>query len=518
MLWVSVVTNLSILGLLAPPDGGRALAQTSDPDRVTAYLVTWSDDAEGEPGYEVERWRGNERWVFQPTAPGCLQDPQGTAPVEGAAWSPVATLPANATSFTDTDFPVANDIPGCSRTAYGGAQPDYTQYVYRVRAFHDEPLGGRVYSGYRVLWGESSLGDGTGMNVTALYVDVFRNGSNHCPGHAVGQGFTPAQIGSVGGNMMSLWTARGYPIHNELWDGRLAQMRAARDTAGDADVPLRFFVSARPDLHGVPPPGFVDLWMPGETGHDPADPLQQVPVAGFDEGWLFASPRATVEAQLGAFASIVPKSVSSCELLWKPLWGTDLFDPGWVASQCSGAQSGPGSPLFSGLAPHMYASVSGTTLNVGQVQPDLNAAAYRAWDIDQTLDTVEYLGADGVFLGMKTGWHAWFGGTSPEQDPAYPCPSYTAGSIPGSTIGGPVSCTPYGPGEFETGMGAWIQELRAAARARFGRELAILVNEAPDGEHDKFLAGSWYPAAVREELAGESRSLTLPCDIVVHGP
>jgi hypothetical protein len=76
---------------------------------------------------------------------------------------------------------------------------------------------------------------------------------------------------------------------------------------------------------------------------------------------------------------------------------------------------------------------------------------------------------------------------------------YHPKASPWGRHGGPLSDTPYGPGEYEAAVTAWVREAQA-------RGLAIYLQDSTPGQGG---ADSWYPEELIEAIAGRFKPIPL---------
>jgi len=137
------------------------------------------------------------------------------------------------------------------------------------------------------------------------------------------------------------------------------------------------------------------------------------------------------------------------------------------------------------------------------VLTDLNNADYRDWAMAYVLEMLEYLDVDGLVLAVKSGWHAYYDGSAgPEGPPGSNCSNTYAPIAPSSPTGS-LSCTPYLQGEFEAGMGSYIEALEAAG-------VPIITNEAPH----LGIRGQWYSQYQINAIVGERAVADIPASLV----
>ena len=233
-----------------------------------------------------------------------------------------------------------------------------------------------------------------------------------------------------------------WPI-GDTWTSTLRDKTAATHrAAAERGVPLRVFVKIRPDHYRELP--------------------DSVARPGFDDGWLMAIPRARFEGDRARYASAG--------------WGVgfaDIVSPAFVARVLpEGGSTAPCLYGYNEARDKQFVTVGALT--------DLRNPAYRRWQIAWVQELMRFTGADGVTIGVKSSWHA-----SPMTKPV---------AAPGNA-GGPLSQTPYGPGEFERAMGDYVVELAATG-------VPVTVVEGAVGPSGRF---GWVTPAVRNALLGVVR-------------
>lgn len=249
----------------------------------------------------------------------------------------------------------------------------------------------------------------------------------------------------------------------------------------------------------------------------------------FDPAWLKRIPSATHRATVQRFWQGL-RSVcgpdAACEPPAEPL---DPFDPGnrrswprWFDREAITSLVTPSSvPVLYGLV-----ADEGTSrrywedpfFQLSAVVADLADPAYRAWRVRYALYKLRDYGIDPgeracLIVAYKPGWHAYWNeaengpgneacsvsGTNSWTGPAHVCSD-------GSSPGGPFAPSPYGAGEFEAGLNAYLRELVRVLEANGHPDPRIITVERPrytrrvwslleaDVRHMSALEGEWAGA------------------------
>jgi hypothetical protein len=129
--------------------------------------------------------------------------------------------------------------------------------------------------------------------------------------------------------------------------------------------------------------------------------------------------------------------------------------------------------------------------SVRDVLMDVSQPAYRDWRIRYLMYKLEDQGIEPgepacVIVAYKPGFHTFHDekrlgpgyrgcstkGTHTWRGPAQICQDRFA-------LGGPLNPTPYGPGEFEAGVNAFLREMMVALAAHGYPELQVITTENP---------------------------------------
>jgi hypothetical protein len=267
--------------------------------------------------------------------------------------------------------------------------------------------------------------------------------------------FTPAEVAALGGDVLAYGVRSGAPVEAAWNRQNRDKILAAKRIAAEQGVPIRFYVSARPDTY----------MEHGQWGVAP----------GFKDEWIMRTTRSQYERDVARFSS-----------------------EGWRVEFASWVDRGFRSRILADpeTAPCFYGfrRPLDKRLDVTELLADVRNPEYRAWHVAWVRELLAYTGAEGVVVAVKTGWHAK--------------PMFVARVGPDTRWDGPLSPTPYGAGEFEAAMGAYLVELAA-----FG--IPIVSEERPPGSGG---FGAWYGPDVRAALLGEAQWLKLPRAEELDGP
>jgi hypothetical protein len=125
---------------------------------------------------------------------------------------------------------------------------------------------------------------------------------------------------------------------------------------------------------------------------------------------------------------------------------------------------------------------------------NLNNSEYRAWAVNATKRMVDFFGVEGTLTPIKSGWMSYDAVPNSAQQSNAWCGDYLA---PGA------NCTPYGPKEFESGIGAYLIELKEAG-------VDILANEAPN----LGVRGLWFNQSHKDSMLGDIVSYLRPIELM----
>lgn len=134
---LAIPITFTVSAAAAP--SGLSANYTASPDSV---VLSWQDNASNETGYTLERRTGLS-----------------------SAWTVVAALPANTTSYTDS------------------AVAALTGYTYRIKANHAD--GGSGYSDLAMVWTESETTSNTGPTIQVTATDASASEAGSDPGMLV---------------------------------------------------------------------------------------------------------------------------------------------------------------------------------------------------------------------------------------------------------------------------------------------------------------------------------------------
>lgn len=256
----------------------------------------------------------------------------------------------------------------------------------------------------------------------------------------------PSEIVALGGDVIAGGTFTGIP--NDVPRSRQLRddMAEARRLAARRGVDLRLHVTVRPDH-------YVEL-----AGADI--------VPGFNEEWIFRTTREKYENDLRRFES--------------KGWSVDVAD--FVSKTFIYRERSLRSD-----APHFYGPVfpAKRRYEINGVLVDMRNPDYRRWQLDFLESFVKFTGADGVAVILKTGWYA--------------PPMHYPKASPDGQWGGPLSDTPYGAGEYERAVTAWVGEAKA-------RGLKIYLQDSTPGAGGP---GAWYTPELEAAVAGHFKPIPL---------
>ncbi len=254
----------------------------------------------------------------------------------------------------------------------------------------------------------------------------------------------PEEVVEFGGDIIAGGRFTGIPVDVPRTRRLRDDIARARQLATEQGVSLRLHVTSRPD-HYVEQSG---------SGVVP----------GFHDAWILRSQVAVVREDRARFES-QGWSIESVDFVSNDFLArvreTDAGQPNYY---------GPVEP-------------DRRRYKINGVLVDLRNPNYRRWQLDWLESLVEFTGADGVAVPLKTGWHAY--------------PMYHAKASPSGRHGGPLSDTSYGPGEYEAAVTAWVREARA-------RGLAIYLQDSTPGQGGP---DAWYPAELIEAIAGRYKPI-----------
>jgi hypothetical protein len=267
--------------------------------------------------------------------------------------------------------------------------------------------------------------------------------------------YTPAEVASLGGDVLAYGVHTGIPVTAKWNASNREKIREAKRIAAEKGIRIRFFVGARPDVY---------------TEHEG---FGSVP--GFRDAWIMHISRSQYLKDRARFTS-AGWTVDFVSSMSPRFMSRVLADP-------------KRAPAFYG-----FRDPKEKSFRITNLLADVRNPEYRVWHIAWVRELLAYTGAEGVKVAVKTGWHA--------------NPQVVECAGPETRYNGPLSPTPYGPGEFEEAMGAYLVEL-----ASYG--IPIVVAERPPGKGG---LGAWYPPRVRAAVLGEMSILPLPHEEWFEGP
>jgi hypothetical protein len=258
---------------------------------------------------------------------------------------------------------------------------------------------------------------------------------------------SPEEVVELGGDIVAGGSYTGVPIDVPRTKKLRDNMTAARRLAVERGTDLCQLIMTRPD-HYVEIEG-------AET------------VPGFSDDWIFRTPVAGYRQDVERFESR----------------GWTAQPLPYVSRKFMTRVSKNGE-----MKPNFYGSISRTERRYGVngVLVDLRDPEYRRWQLDWLESLVEFVGADGVAFGIKTGWHA--------------NPMHYPKASPTGRYGGPLSDTPYGEGEYERAVEAWILEARE-------RGLRVAVRDSTPGAGGP---GAWFSPELEAAIEGHYVPILLP--------
>lgn len=263
----------------------------------------------------------------------------------------------------------------------------------------------------------------------------------------------PAEVAALDGTIVTGGSHTGIPINVPRTKKLRDNMMAARKIAADRGVDLCMLIMTRPD-HYVEIEG-------------------QETVPGFSDKWVFRTPVTDYRLDVERFESrgwkLQPRPHVSREFIKRVSMNGDM-------------------------KPNFYGAVSRSerTYAINGVLVDLRDPEYRRWQLDWLESLVEFVGADGVAFGIKTGWHA--------------NPMYHPKASPSGRYGGPLSQTPYGEGEYERAVNAWVLEATE-------RGLRVAVRDSTPGVGGP---GSWFPPEMEAAIEGYYEPIMLHGNSVIR--
>jgi hypothetical protein len=263
-----------------------------------------------------------------------------------------------------------------------------------------------------------------------------------------GQRFlSPEEVVSLGGDLVAGGSFTGIPIDVPRTQRLRDNMASARRIAAERGVELCQLILSRPDH-------YVEMERAGT-------------VPGFLDEWILRTPASKYQKDVKRFESrgwsVLPQDFVSKKFMTRitanPEMKANFYGPAVASRQ---------------------------QYEINGVLVDLRDPNYRSWQLDWLQSLVKFVGADGVAIGIKTGWHAW--------------PMHYPKASPDGRYGGPLSDTPYGEGEYEAATKAWILEAKE-------RGLRILVRDSTPGPGGP---GAWFPPELEEAIVGHYEPISLP--------
>jgi len=258
---------------------------------------------------------------------------------------------------------------------------------------------------------------------------------------------SPEEVVSLGGDIVAGGSFTGIPPDVPRTKRLRENMANARRIAAERGVELCQLILSRPDH-------YVEMEGAGT-------------VPGFLDAWILRTPVSEYQEDVKRFESngwsVVPQDFVSKRFMTRIMANPEM-------------------------KPNFYGPVvmSRRQYEINGVLVDLRDPAYRRWQLDWLQSLVKFLGADGVAVGIKTGWHAR--------------PMHYPKASPDGRYGGPLSDTPYREGEYEAAITAWIVEAKQ-------RGLRILVRDSTPGPGGP---GAWFPPELENAIVGRYEPISLP--------
>jgi hypothetical protein len=209
---------------------------------------------------------------------------------------------------------------------------------------------------------------------------------------------------------------------------------------------------------------------------DPYD-VDTIDGVAFDTDWLMRVPGDEYETDLAKWRNGV-------------VHPNNVIDPSWVDSLedecCNDAILGNCTQDDQCLARYGAGDDVSQQFKVSYLVADLRNQDYVQWTAERFVAKLEDVGADCAFLGYKPGWFIFYDGPDSEDECYQPDGYAWAGPTktfdPCARIGGPMSPTQYGPGEYEAAMNNALFRLsiHPYSMGYMPEDLQLVIAERPD--------------------------------------
>lgn len=266
---------------------------------------------------------------------------------------------------------------------------------------------------------------------------------------------TPAEVVALGKDVIAGGSWSGVPVDTPRTKRLRDNIIAAKRLIARGASPIKFFVAIRPDH-------YTEL-------------AKTARVEGFKDRWL-----------LWTRASQYKRDVARFDTAGWTVQAFPFVSPTFLQRVRSSRPN---------EQPCLYGRVESSTRRflVNGALADLRSTDYRRWQVAWAARLAAYVHADGFTIGFKPGWEA----APMARPPAFP----RAGDP-----GGPLSPTVYAPGEWETAITAYAQELSALG-------LPILVRDSTPGRGGPT---AWFTDALRRAVTARYKPLKLPHEVTQH--